>query len=130
MTKILKSTDLEYFQQKGYLRIPEAFSPSEALTSMGEQKLITVGQAKKILGCSAQSIRRFIKDGLLEGSKTETGRWIVSENSVSELVNQKKTQHKTKSDLPTFFLALKFQNGVGGRSPFLLIDQQFFIIIF
>ena len=31
MTKILKSTDLEYFQQKGYLRIPEAFSPLEAL---------------------------------------------------------------------------------------------------
>ena len=31
MTKILKSTDLEYFQQKGYLRIPEAFSPSKAL---------------------------------------------------------------------------------------------------
>jgi len=31
MAKILKSTDLESFQQQGYVRIPEAFSPVDAL---------------------------------------------------------------------------------------------------
>ena len=31
MAKILKSTDLECFQQQGYVRIPEAFSPADAL---------------------------------------------------------------------------------------------------
>ena len=31
MTKILKSTDLECFQQQGYVCLPEAFSPVDAL---------------------------------------------------------------------------------------------------
>ncbi len=52
---------------------------------------ITRGRAKKILGCSAQSIRHFIKGELLEERKTEAGRCVVSENSVHKLVNQKKT---------------------------------------
>ena len=64
---------------------------------MEQQKLVTVGQARKVLACSAQSVRRFIKEGLLEGSKTETGRWLVSEDSISQLVNQKKTQHTSKN---------------------------------
>ena len=62
-----------------------------------QQKLVTVGQARKVLACSAQSVRRFIKEGLLEGSKTETGRWLVSEDSISQLVNQKKTQRSSKN---------------------------------
>tara|TARA_Y100000814_G_scaffold135591_1_gene98299 strand:- start:2240 stop:3073 length:834 start_codon:yes stop_codon:yes gene_type:complete len=61
-----------------------------------QQKLVTVGQARKVLACSAQSVRRFIKEGLLEASKTETGRWLVSEDSISQLVNQKKTQQTSK----------------------------------
>ena len=64
---------------------------------MEQQKLVTVGQARKVLACSAQSVRRFIKEGLLEGSKTETGRWLVSEDSISQLVNQKKTQQTSKN---------------------------------
>ena len=67
---------------------------------MEQQKLVTVGQARKVLACSAQSVRRFIKEGLLEGSKTETGRWLVSEDSISQLVNQKKTQHTSKNAIP------------------------------
>lgn len=55
--------------------------------------MISVGAARKRLGCSAQSVRRFISEGVLVGQKTDSGRWMVSEDSLSALIASRNLQH-------------------------------------
>ena len=61
-----------------------------------ENTLLSVGEAKKQLGVSSQSIRRFISEGQLIGEKTDTGRWAVESDSVRELLARRKSPHNAK----------------------------------
>jgi len=42
--------------------------------SISNMSLVSVSVVRKHLGCSAQSIRRYISDGLLDGQKSNSGR--------------------------------------------------------
>ena len=61
-----------------------------------ENTLLSVGEAKKQLGVSSQSIRRFISEGQLIGEKTDTGRWAVESDSVRQLLARRKSPHNAK----------------------------------
>jgi hypothetical protein len=61
-----------------------------------ENTLLSVSEAKKQLGVSSQSIRRFISEGQLIGEKTNTGRWAVESDSVRELLARRKSPHNAK----------------------------------
>ena len=61
-----------------------------------ENTLLSVGEARKQLGVSSQSIRRFISEGQLIGEKTDTGRWAVESESVRQLLARRKSQHDAK----------------------------------
>ena len=63
--------------------------------------LVSVSVARKRLNCSAQSVRRFISEGVLLGHKTDSGRWMVSEDSLSALAASRNLQHhKPKQAIP------------------------------
>jgi len=55
--------------------------------------MIPVGAARKRLGCSAQSVRRWISEGELVGEKNETGRWMISPESIDSFLARRKSQH-------------------------------------
>ena len=60
--------------------------------------MIPVGIARKRLGCSAQSVRRWISEGELVGEKSETGRWVISPESIDSFLARRKSQHNAKSN--------------------------------
>ena len=55
--------------------------------------LISVGKARARLGVSAQSVRRFISSGELIAGKSDTGRWMIDEESLENLIASRKMQH-------------------------------------
>ena len=55
--------------------------------------LVSVGVAKSKLGVSSQSVRRFINSGQLIASKSDTGRWMIDEETLDNLIVSRKTQH-------------------------------------
>ena len=55
--------------------------------------LISVGKARARLGVSAQSVRRFINSGQLIAGKSDTGRWMVDEETLEDLIVSRKRQH-------------------------------------
>ena len=55
--------------------------------------LVSVGVAKSKLGVSSQSVRRFINSGQLIAGKSDTGRWMVDEEALGNLIASRKTQH-------------------------------------
>ena len=57
--------------------------------------LISVGKARARLGVSAQSVRRFISSGELIARKSDTGRWMIDEETLDNLIVSRKTQHST-----------------------------------
>ena len=58
--------------------------------------MIPVGAARKRLGCSAQSVRRWISEGELVGEKSETGRWVISPESIDSFLARRKSQHNAR----------------------------------
>ena len=46
----------------------------------------TVTQVRKKLSCSAQSVRRYIQNGKLDGYQDEGGRWLATEESVLNFI--------------------------------------------
>ena len=61
-----------------------------------ENVLLSVSEARKQLGVSSQSVRRFISEGQLIGEKTDTGRWAVEPESVRQLLARRKSPHDAK----------------------------------
>ena len=57
--------------------------------------LVSVGVAKSKLGVSSQSVRRFINSGQLIAGKSDTGRWMVDEEALDNLIASRKAQHST-----------------------------------
>ena len=55
--------------------------------------MISVGKARARLGVSAQSVRRFISSGELIAGKSDTGRWMIDEESLENLIASRKMQH-------------------------------------
>ena len=47
---------------------------------------LTVTQVRKKLSCSAQSVRRYLQNGKLDGYQDEGGRWLATEESVLNFI--------------------------------------------
>jgi len=81
--------------------------------------LISVGKARARLGVSAQSVRRFISSGELIAGKSDTGRWMIDEESLENLIASRKMQHpKVPIATPTAADVAKKDN-IGNVKPVL-----------
>jgi len=64
---------------------------------------ISTGQARKILGCTNQTVRNLIKDGVIEAIQGEDGRFAVNPESVNDYKRERGQNpvgnfHKAKSE--------------------------------
>jgi predicted site-specific integrase-resolvase len=51
-------------------------------TEPSREKLLGIAQAARILGMHYVTVGRLVRQGILQGSKTENGHWVVPEADV------------------------------------------------
>jgi DNA-binding transcriptional MerR regulator len=59
---------------------------------MKDDKILTASEAARLLRCSAESVRRFEKEGLLHANKTESGTRIFLLRDVERFADRRKKE--------------------------------------
>jgi len=51
-------------------------------TEPSREKLLGIAQAARILGMHYVTVGRLVRQGILSGSRTENGHWVIPESEV------------------------------------------------